>query len=226
MRTFRFLVLAALVQIAATQAQAFSFDMRLREEVPFLTVSDTFTVDVFANIDPGVQLLSVALLFPDDGVIAYDGPASAAAPAFDGAGPGAQPSYLLYTPAAPMIPPTLLYPQQTPYWLEWAGIKPAGQEQINLNYVESALNSAQGSGTGLWIGSFVFHVMQAGGPLDIELCVDCGGNIIRANNVEIDPADIGVPAPLVVGAMTPEPTTGLLLGLGVLGALVVSRRTR
>ena len=221
------LLAVALLLFGAASASAFAINMTARGATSGLTSSDTVIVDVFLDADPGIQLLSVGVLYPGDGTVLYDGPGSAALTPI-GSGPsGAQPSYLLYTPASgsfmAMVPLTILYPQQTPYWLNWPA-PPPGQDQVNINYAEASLTPSLGSGTGIYIATLVFHIEPGFTGGSVELSLTSGGNVLQASGSIVDPNTVPLSAPIVLTGVVPEPTTAMLIGLGVLGLAVAGRR--
>jgi hypothetical protein len=218
------LLAAALLLFGATSATAYAVNMVARGSTTSLDTSDTVTLDVFLDVDGGIQLLTIPVLFTNDAVATYDPVASAAAPAFGGAGPGGQPTYILYAPSTMIgMPATSLYPQQTPAFLNWP-VPPPGQEQVNINYAEPAFNTTSATGVGIWIATLVWHIdtafdtEQVGvfliNPYILQVSI---GNTIPAS-------DIAVSAPIQLTGTLPEPTTAMLIGLGVIGLVVAGRR--
>ena len=78
---------------------------------------------------------------------------------------------------------------------------------------------AAASGTGIYIATLVFHITPqfAGGT--ITLCITCGGNILNANGANQGNVTLGPDIVLV-----PEPTTAMLIGIGILGLAAAGRR--
>lgn len=213
------LLAVALLLFGATSASAYAVNMTLRGSPSSFATSSVVIVDVFLDADNPITLLSVGVL-ADDALLDYDAAASAAAPASGGAGPGAQPSYILYTGGKGA---TILYPAQTPAFLNWPA-PPPGQEQVNINYAEPAFGSTSATGTGIWIATLVWHVNQAFDTTQIALSLTSGGNVLQDGITVIPPSTVGLSAPIVISGHVPEPTTAMLIGLGVLGLSVAGRR--
>jgi hypothetical protein len=213
------LVIASMLFVAA-RADAFAtVTMTARGPVSSLATSDTVTVDVFLDVGSGLTLFSVGVLSSSDAVLAYDPIASAATPPFMGAGPGAQPSYILYIGGKPA---SILYPVPTPAFANWPA-PPPGQEQVNINFAEPLLNPNPVSGSGLWIATLVFEVT---GPLMLEtlsLSVTAGGNLVQTGSTVLPPSATTLSAPI---QLVPEPNSTMLVAVGVagLGALGLLRR--
>jgi hypothetical protein len=218
------LLAVALLLFGATSASAYAINMAARGSTSSLVTNDTVTVDVFLDAEPGLSLLSVAVLASSDAVLDYSAVRSGAAPAnSDGsAGPGGQPTYILYTGGKGA---TVLYPQQTPVFLNWPA-PPPGEEQVNINWAENALGSATASGTGIWIATLVFDVATGFASESLSLSLDAGGNVLEAPSGNVIPSsDVGLSAPiLLTGASVPEPTTAMLIGLGIVGLAAAGRR--
>jgi hypothetical protein len=218
------LLAAALLLFGATSASAWAINMVSRGPTSSLTTSSIVVVDVFLDADPGLTLFSAAVL-ADDLYLNYDGPASSAiarcGACTGGGASGAQPSYILYTGGKNL---SILYPLQKPHFLNWPGILPPGKEQVNINYTEPAFKAAAASGTGIWIATLVWHVTQAFDTATIELSVVAGGNIVQTGLTPVPPSDIALSAPIHLTGHLPEPTTAMLIGLGVIGLVVAGRR--
>jgi hypothetical protein len=213
------LIVAGLLLFGATSASAFAINMTARGATSSLVTSNTVTVDVFLDADPGLTFLGINVIASNDASIDYDAAASAAAAASGGAGPGAQPTYILYTAGKAS---TVLYPQQTPAFLNWPA-PPVGAEQVNVNYAEPAFGSASASGTGIWIATLVFHINTALTSTEsIALSLTAGGGILQTGATVVAPSAVALSAPILL--TVPEPTSAALLVLGIGGLLVAGRR--
>ena len=222
------LLAVALLLFGATSASAFAVSMTARGSVSSLSTSDTVTVDVFLDADGGITIFSVAVVNSNPAALLYDAAASAAlplhpqAPTFGGSS-GAQPSYILYTPTGGMgMPATYLKPLQTPAFLNFPPATP-GTEQVNINYVENALGTTTATGTGIYVASMVFHVVGALTTETLSLAFTTS-NVIQSGIVVTGPGTIGISSPITLTGHLPEPTTAMLIGLGVLGLLLAGRR--
>lgn len=212
---------AAIMLLGATQVSAYEVTQTSTYAGEALALSDTVVVDVFLDAEPGLQILGVGMLF-DSAELAYDAAASEALPPQGPGSSGAQPSYILYAAGKPA---TALYPLQVPSFATWPA-PPADKGQVNINYAEAALNPAVASGTGIYIASVVLEVIGLGdGTADIELTLEAGGNIVRANDIELDPMDVplnGTPITVTV----PEPAAASLAAAACLVTGYLVRRRR
>ena len=133
---------------------------------------------------------------------------------------GAQPSYILYTGGKGA---TILYPVQTPFWLNWPS-PPANQDQVNINWSEPAFGSAAASGTGIYIGTVLFNVgPTADGSAEIDLCNTCGGNVVQSGVTVIPASSVPLTGgPIMVNL--PEPAIASLALAGLTTLYFVRRR--
>lgn len=214
------LLATALLLFGAASASATNFTFQTSYAGQVLAVDDTLTVDVILNADQtGVRLFSIGVLF-DPTILAYDQPNSSA----NGQGSFGFP-YMLFDPAGGRTgpPATYLVPTNQPPNF-WTGTKPPGKEQINVNWQESNLTNGYDTrvtGLGIQAAQLVFRVISTGAPTNIEMTLYAGGNIysIAGTNVR---DSVPTSGPVVVN--TPEPTTALLVGLGLVGLGVAGRR--
>lgn len=221
------LLATALLLFGAANASAFSITASSNYDgVSVLGVSDTVTIDVFIDAtETGLSLLSISVT-ADEAIMVHV-PTPACGGVFSPSPGCGSPTYILYSPAAGSSSATILYPQQNPF-APWTGIKPPGLEQININYAEAALGDGQATGVGIWVASVTFHVADLGdGLAEMAVSVLNNGNIVRINGVNQDLNTIAVngsPGEFGFTVLTPEPTTALLVGLGLVGLGVAGRR--
>ena len=188
-------------------------------------VSDVVTVTVHLDMEggnPGIQFLSVGVRF-DAQVLTYEQGLSSTS------------TYLLYTAAVPRVSPaTYLAPAAatcgsglTQGCNLWPVPPGPGIEQVNIDFLEPGFNYAYGALTGIYgdvLATLVFHVADVGDGIgEINLLLDG-----LTGNVYVDAAG-GTDGDLNFGSagiavITPEPSTALLVGLGLIGLGVAGRR--
>ncbi|MFP6605810.1 MAG: PEP-CTERM sorting domain-containing protein, partial [Myxococcota bacterium] len=83
------------------------------------------------------------------------------------------------------------------------------------------------TGTGIYIATMVFHVVADFTSETLSLAFT-SSNLIQAGTFVHDPATIGLSGPITLtghaGPPVPEPTTAMLIGLGILGLGLAGRR--
>ncbi len=205
------LLATALVLFGAVSASASS--LTLTTTYPGGVAGLGSFVDVEITFDAtttGVQLLSVGLLF-DNTVLAYV-PQSLASVG--------TPSYILYGMSGMPAMITSLNAQQTT-WLLWPGTVPPGQSQVNVNWADESFVGTFVTGTNS-IAKIRFQVVAAGDGIgEITMSLTAGGNIYQVAGNPVSPITLsGSP----INVITPEPTTAVLVGLGLLGLGVAGRR--
>jgi hypothetical protein len=160
-------------------------------------VSVTVTLDTEATT--GLVLLSTGVLF-DDAILSYNSGASSS------------PTYILYVNGkTPYMQPASNPPE----------LRFGTTNQVNVDWVATNLTTGSG-GTGVeLLATLVFDVIGDGdGTADIGLSITSPGNIVQlAGGVDTTATLNGAGT-----VITPEPTTALLVGLGLLGLGVAGRR--
>ena len=215
------LLTAALLLTGATSASAYHYYMDSNYTGP-VAVDDTVIIDMHIDAEAGGQLLSFGILY-DKTELLYNAVATTALPPKGPGTSGAEPSYILYTAGKPA---TALYPTNKPAWIFWPA-PPTGKSQVNVNFnVTDLFHPITASGTNIYVATMLFDVIAEGdGTALIELCKTCGGNVLRINNVTIDPATIPVTGtPITV--TVPEPAITSLGIAACVACVYLARRRR
>ena len=208
MRIFAINVMAvALLALGASSASAISFTLagaNGQDVAVSSQVSVTVTLDTEATT--GITVMSVGVLF-DDSRLTYNQGASSTTSylLYGGKGGGG------YLKAATTCGG---YPGGTGCALALPG-------QVNADFVSVDLsNGTQNTGTSLLV-TLVFDVTGAPGSASIALSSSSPGNVVG------QPGGASV-APTLAGSgsvnVIPEPTTALLVGLGLAGLGIAGRR--
>jgi len=208
MRTFAINIMAvALLVFSASSASAISFTLAgaTGQDVgPTGQVSVTVTMDTEATT--GITVMSVGVLF-DDTRLTYNPGASSATSylLYGGRGGGG------YLKAASTC----------------GGYAPGGScnlalpGQVNADYVSADLeNGTVNTGSSLLV-TLVFDLTGVGGSASIALSSSSPGNVVgQPGGASVVPTLAGSGSVNVI----PEPTTALLVGLGLVGLGVAGRR--
>ncbi len=214
MRTFAINIMAvALLAFSASSASAISFTLAGasgQDVGPTGQVSVTVTLDTEATT--GITVMSVGVLF-DDTRLTYNPGASSAT------------SYLLYggrggggfLKAAQTCGG---YPSPGGAGTNSGSCQLALPGQVNADYVSADLtNGTQNTGASLLV-TLVFDLTGVTGPASIALSSSSPGNVVG------QPGGASV-APTLAGSgsvnVIPEPTTALLVGLGLAGLGIAGR---
>ena len=196
------LLASALLIFGAASAHAFATTMTSNySNGTVLGVGDT--VEVTVNFDTegaaDIALLSVSVLF-NDTIFSYDG--------------GTSPSYALYVSGGKAN--QYLVPATTNLTL-----RTGTADQILLDWQNTALPGGNRDAGSFDMATLVFTVADTGAGLAaFTLSGTSPGNILQL-------ADGSNPANAVSGdfdVVTPEPTTALLVGLGLAGLGIAGRR--
>jgi len=168
-------------------------------------VNVTLTLDA---PDTGIQLMGINVAF-DNTALQYNQAASLAATG--------TPTYILYVGG---MMSSALYAQQDP-WQTWP-FPPAGQGQVNVNWADPSFIGTQTTGSGIKIAELQFEVIAVGDGIgEVDVFVDSAfGGILQVNGAVVTLGLTGTP----VNVITPEPSTAILVGLGLLGLGVAGRR--
>ncbi len=206
-------VAATVALLCATTATA--YELRLIATTPTDVIpGEIVSYDLFLDTQgqSNIILFSASLTF-DPNVLTYRPDLS-----------DAEDYYPLYSPASgKAIPATWLTPVADPPGT-WPA-PPAGLAQINVDFIEVNLNESNGTATNQYMATLSFEA-AAPGVSNMNWSFDNGGNIFNVGNVDIsDSVSMVNTGPFVfTGSAIPEPTTALLVGLGLIGLGARARR--
>ncbi len=198
--TLSLLLALGLLVFGAASASAFSTSMTNSWGGGVASVGDTLTVTVSFDTDGAgdVSLLSVSVLF-DDAIMSYDGGTSA--------------TYALYTGGKGA---TYLKPATTNNTL-----RVGTSNQILLDWQNNILPGGAAASGNFQMSVLSFTVQALGdGQADFTISADSPGNTLFLGDETF--ATNNVSGSFAV--ITPEPTTALLVGMGLVGLGVAGRR--
>lgn len=204
------LLATALVLFGASMASANALHMTSDYAGGPVPVGTIVTVQLhFDATTTGIQLFGSNVLF-DPTVLQYV-PATNAS--------GGVPTYILYGMSG--MSSTALYAQQDP-WQIWPGINVPGRNQVNVNWADPSFNGTYVTGVGIKIAQLQFQVISVGDGIgEIELSITAAGGIFQVSGNPVSPLTL---TGTQINVITPEPTTALLVGLGLVGLGVAGRR--
>lgn len=165
-------------------------------------IGDKLKVELFLDADQtGITLLSFGVRF-DDSILQYNPKVNSSV---------GVPSYILYGMSGTMS--TSLYPQQTT-WALWPGATPPGTKQVNVHWADPTFEGTYVTGFGIKIAELEFEVIGDGiGKIEV-LNLPPPGFVIA-----------GDPGAQLDIQLVPEPTTAVLIGLGLAGLALARKRT-
>jgi hypothetical protein len=195
------LLASALVIFGAASASAYATSISSPQAGSTLGVSDSVTVSV--NFDSegaaDITLLSVGVHF-DNTIFTHSGSNAA--------------TYALY--ATPAKGAVFMVPASTN-----GQLRVGTNNQVNMDWISSGLPDGNRDAGSFEMAELTFHIQAIGdGMGDFTLSNSSAGNILQLGDGSI--ADNAISGDFVV--YTPEPTTAILLGLGLLGLGVAGRR--
>jgi hypothetical protein len=157
-------------------------------------IGDKLTVELFLDADQTGIALLGLGVRFDDGILQYNPKLNASV---------GVPSYVLYGTSG--TDASALYPQQDP-WALWPGTTPPGTKQVNVNWADPMLQGTFVTGFGIKIAELEFEVI--------------GDGVGKIQVVDLFPFQS---IPLHIN-LVPEPTTAVLVGLGLVGFALATKR--
>jgi len=209
MRIFigKLLVAGALFFFSASTASALAVSLGGLDATaaPGGTVSVTVTIDTEATT--GIVLLSVGVLF-DDTKLSYDKPASSATSyaLYGGRGGG---GFLAASSTCGGYPTDGTA----------CSLRVGTTNQVNVDYVSADLSNGTANTGSFLAATLVFNVIGSSGTAAISLTTSSPGNTVTLGS---GPGTATLSGSGIV--TIPEPTTALLIGLGLAGLGVAGRR--
>lgn len=209
MRLFKINLLAvALLVFSVATASAYRVDLVSSDFGTTIAPGDLISIDVVLDTEGGANMLLVGLgvLF-DESVFTYRQDLSS------------NPTYLFYVTAKQpwLIPASTCTPV--------CGINGIISNQVQIDWISTALTTPAGAaGTGLGtLATLVFQATGSGiGGFDFQVIDGNLSTVFQLGDLSEPPLTLGPGGTVVV----PEPTTALLVGLGLVGLGVAGRRSR
>jgi hypothetical protein len=217
------LLATAMLLVSAVSASAYQLNL-----VPTTPTSgnigDIVSFDVYLNTEglSGITLFSVSLTF-DPTVATYRQDLSANNSYYPlYAGPAKSATWLQPVPFdSNVCSPGNELCSNAP--LLWTGNQPAIGKQLNIDFIEHNLGNTKATATALLLSHVSFELTGVGTSAG-EWGFGYGGNVFSIAGTDIS----GTPQVSANGDATmsvvPEPTTALLVGLGLVGLGVAGRR--
>jgi hypothetical protein len=224
------IILIAFVTLAfsATIASAYKVTMTTDYDGSDVVGSDYITVKVWLDTEgqSNIAFFEIGVIF-DEATLAYERSLSTTGGSAVGGFPG-YPNYILYAAAAGASGATLMEPRvPVPNGFSWdPPHTQAFSDQVHVAWVASNVANTlfattSATATNALLATLVFHVIPNAVSSEIALTLTEGGTVFELGTGPInDQVILGNNIPVNV----PEPTTALLIGLGIIGLGVAGRR--
>ena len=209
------LLATALVLFGAFSASAYQLSLVPTTPTQNVLPGALISFDVFLDTEgeSGITLFSSALIF-DPTVVQYRPDLS-----------DAEDYFPLYAPGAVKGgAPTYLEPTFDPPAL-WVAPLP-GTEQVNVDFIETNLGNTVATATNLLLATLTFEALAPGTTAGVAywgFAPPTNTGVFSVNTVDVSGTLAFAPGDPVMSVI-PEPTTDLLVGLGLVGLGVAGRR--
>lgn len=215
MRLLKINMLAiALVLFGAFSASAYQLSLVPTTPTTVANIGDLISFDVFLDTEgaSGITLFSSALIY-DPTVVQYRPDLS-----------DAEDYYPLYAPALGKgSVPTWLEPTFDPPGL-WINPTP-GTQQVNVDFIETNLGNTTATATNLYLATLTFEAVGYGTSTGYwGFAPPTITGIFSVNQVDVAGTLAFATGSPTMTVVIPEPTTALLVGLGLVGLGVAGRR--
>lgn len=219
---FNLLAVAALLFFAAN-ASAYQITMTTTYDGSEVAASDYIEVKVWLDTqgESNIGLMEVGVIF-DQATLSYERSLSST-----GGGPSipGYPNYILYGTAsvAGSVQGTYMEPRvPIPSGFTWDPPILIVPGQVNLAWVEVGGGSTSATATNALLATLIFHVIPGAVDGGLTLTLSEGGTVFALGDLSIinDQVILG-PG---INVNVPEPSTALLIGLGIIGLGVAGRR--
>jgi hypothetical protein len=223
---YNLLAVAALLFLAAN-AGAYQISMTTDYDGSEVGASDYITVKVWLDTEgqSNIAFMEVGVIF-DTATLAYERSLSTTGGQPVPGLPG-YPNYILYAAAAGATGATLMEPRvPVPNGFSWDPAFLTFPDQAHIGWVTSNVANTlfattSATATNALLATLVFHVIPNAVSSEIALTLTEGGTVFELGT---GPINDQVILSSNIAVNVPEPTTALLIGLGIIGLGVAGRR--